>query len=421
MESGIRFIDATEADGHGLHPNEFYVKMFIINHEQNKATDPVPFKIAPEVLQKFAETVVGRPWIAFPPDNTKHVRGADTIQGILDYQKQFATGEFVKVIAGASGNIYGFAKIFPEYIPLLKKAREEGKLLPFTSPLVRMAKFNDKGEVIEGEIIHVQNVGTPGYGEVAKVAGMCEGMLNKCMQELRIAGASGQLLDYQKKLGGHSASNPNYLQTGHFDHRMSGKTLPQELITEIAGASGKEASVAVTEFAKTYPSVFEKLAKGSEVSNEENKNKPAKAPAAAEEPQGKGDDKTPKQLELPEEVKQKLAEHDELVKKWQERDAEEAKEKRLGYARIIAKAEVLRKELPADKLDARVQELFELKDGESPVDLSFTAKREEKAIEKIAGASGNPYGLPRHTMAGASGAGDKSAADVLGFMKEVGY
>lgn len=392
----VRFIDASEADAHGLDPNKFYALTFIINPKQNKAADPMPFKVAPSYLEALAKTTIGRPWIPIPPDPDKHVRGADNIAGILDYQKQYAAGEYVKVFVNpATGNAYGIAEVFPEMVPTIKAMGAAGKLLKNTSPLVAIRKQNDMGEITEGEILHVQGVRVPGYGAVAKVAGFCEGMLNKCMAELRTLGASGKLQEMREKTFNDKGFKHAPTDTPRLAMNDDDKAAVVQIVKDVlaaertAGATGAGAQAA-------------------------QEQKPATAPAAgadetADKPQGFDITKSAEYLAQASKLKE--------LESWKANtEAEQAKNARMGQARTIAKAEAFRKEIAADKVEDRVKELFEMKgtDGKTLLDLTLTAQREEKALEKIAGASGF-YEMPR------MGAPAKPKEIGLDFEQAVGF
>jgi hypothetical protein len=169
-----------------------YLQLFLFNDKQNHAADPEPFKIAESALDRIAWTAIGRPWIVHP-DGSRHVRGAsDNPADIIKHQKQFAKGE---IVAGyrnlGSNNVHMIAKVFPEFKPDVKAGKIPKS--PYLSPLIYV-KQESGDAILDAEVLHVQSVDAPGYEpEIAKISGMCEGMLNKCMTELRTLGAAGKL------------------------------------------------------------------------------------------------------------------------------------------------------------------------------------------------------------------------------------
>src|SRR2546428_2237915 len=71
---------------------------------------------------------------------------------------------------------------------------------PYTSPMVEVFR-EANGQIIDGRILHVQAVSSPGYDpSVAKIVGSCEGLLNKCSVELRALGAASALKSWQDKV-----------------------------------------------------------------------------------------------------------------------------------------------------------------------------------------------------------------------------
>jgi hypothetical protein len=210
---------------HNLDLNEdgYYIKVFVINDKQNRAADPEPFKINPKALEPIAASIVGRPFIV-GPDATKHVRGATgRANEILQVQKKWSVGEFVKSMMNPlSRNVYGIARIFPEFVKDLKKGFVRGRPLPkYSSPLVEVRRFGASGEITDGRILHVQAVDIPGYGpEVAKIVGTCDGMLNECMSELRHLGAAGKLKAYQASILGASSYDDELDIFEDFDEKV---------------------------------------------------------------------------------------------------------------------------------------------------------------------------------------------------------
>lgn len=175
-----------------------YVQLFLFNDQQNHAADPIPFKIATSALDKIVSSAIGKPWIVHL-DGSKHVRGAsDNPADIIKYQKLFAKGEIVAGYRNPdSNNVHVIAKVFPEYVQDVRSGRIPSS--PYLSPLVYVKEWRD-GEITDAEVLHVQSVDTPGYDpQIAKISGICQGMIRECMTELRALGAAGKLKESQEK------------------------------------------------------------------------------------------------------------------------------------------------------------------------------------------------------------------------------
>ena len=174
-----------------------YMQGFLINSEQNQASDPVPYKVAKFAVDKIAKTAVGRPWIPKPLPNGNHVRPYPeaTVEEIISYQKDFAAGEMVAVRKNEdTGNIHAIIAVFPEN----KQQVLNGDYAPLNSPMLGNYKI-ENDEVVDAEIIHLQSVKSSGYSPVyAKMNGVCEGPLNECMTGLRTLAAAGKLEPWRK-------------------------------------------------------------------------------------------------------------------------------------------------------------------------------------------------------------------------------
>lgn len=212
-----------------LDPNATYVASFLFNPERNNAGDPIPFKIAKESLMRIALTAIGKPWIPYPPDDAKHIRGAvgtnpNDAQAILRNQKQYSGGYIVGNFKKDSQNVYSIIKVYPEYVDKVLRDLQAGKISPFTSVLLNVLK-EQNGEIKDAEVLHIQHVEKPGYpAEIARLTGVCSGMFGECAQELRTLGASGQLQEYQKKIGNfdYMAIHQRIGRRGERDGRVLG-------------------------------------------------------------------------------------------------------------------------------------------------------------------------------------------------------
>jgi hypothetical protein len=190
------------APGRSLSEEKFYLKVFLLNDKKTNSADHEggPWKVATRAVKKIASTVVGRPLIIYP-DPTRHFRGASgNPEEIIALQQKWAIGEFVQEVVNlASLNAYGIVEVFKEFVGDVKQGLVRGKPLPqYVSPLVEPYKM-EKGEVVDGRILHVQAVDIPGFSPaLAKIVGKCDGMLGECMNKLRNLGAAGKLKAWQQ-------------------------------------------------------------------------------------------------------------------------------------------------------------------------------------------------------------------------------
>jgi hypothetical protein len=193
----------------GLPPpgqGEAYLQVFVLNDKRTNSGEHEggPFRVATGAIERIGASVVGRPFIV-GPDPTRHVRGASgTVEEVLQIQKKYAVGEFVKhFVKAGSNNVYGVVKVFKEFVD---KARN-GEIPKYSSPMIERYKYDmATGEVTDGRVLHVQGVSVPGYDPaVAKLGVACVGMLDNCMQEIRAVAAAGQLAKFQSGVpGAHS-------------------------------------------------------------------------------------------------------------------------------------------------------------------------------------------------------------------------
>jgi len=186
-------------NGHKLDSSKYYTITGMYNNKWNEAADPGRFKIATSAMDKIAKTSIGRPWIPFGNKINKHVRPHPlaTVNEILEFQKKFAGGEIVSYIYNQQSNIvYAIIEIWPDFIKMV----EDEEIYPFTSVMIGNQVFNKEGEYIDGEVLHIHSVETPGYSPTfAKFKAFCTGGIKQCMEELRPMAASGTLLKFREQ------------------------------------------------------------------------------------------------------------------------------------------------------------------------------------------------------------------------------
>lgn len=403
-------------EGFDLNEEKFFALSFLVNTKQNHAADPVPFRIAPEFLEELTKTGMGRPWLPDTLPNGKHIRPKKnaTAEEILQFQKDFAGG----VMRGywvnpLNQNANVIIEIFPEFI----KDVESGNIKPFVSLMVGNWKENDKGEIIAGEVLHLQSVDSPGYDkEIAKFLGTCEGNFNECALELEPLAAMGKLKDYRNSsiscpkkflntLGAEGTSMPEETSTTETTTETPKKEETNgtsegesKIIEKLEGIETKVESIEtkVETVEKSQETVKEAVMEVAVAANgvDEEKIKEKLGMGAAEHPDT--DNPKPKDKEEPvaaggnqkllAEVKQTKKELAEMKK---ERDAEKkvaADNERKRQVEIIIKSKLLTKEITLEDKDKITKDWMEKKSSSNPeelADLSLVAEEAEKKINSI--------------------------------------
>jgi hypothetical protein len=419
-------INELNREGFDLNVKKFYALSFLINDEQNHAADPRSFKIATSFVEPLTKTGMGRPWIPDTLPDGKHIRpkkGA-TAEEILQFQKDFAggimRGYWVNPISLNSNVII---EIFPEF----KKAVEDGDIPPFVSPMLGNWTEDKNGEVITGEILHLQSVGTPGYDpEIAKFMGTCEGDFNECAIQLEPLAAAGKLKEYRnssiscpKKFLNTLAASGIQMSLDHSQPPTEPEPKPEE---NKGGTSEGEAKIlaAVEEIKTTTETLKEaivEVATGAAGVDENAIREKMGMGAMAdhpENPEEKEKEKTlaaagaKQELESVTIAKKALKELDILKKeRADEKDILTQKE-RERQVKIIVKSKLLSKEVKIEDKDSYTKELLEKKSSTKPeelADLSLLAEDAEKRIislipeDETLGAAGlyDDYPIPEST------------------------
>ena len=371
-----------QSEGRKLDEDGYYIKVFVVNDRQNKAADPWPFKIHAKSLRQIADTIIGRPYVV-GPDPAKHVRGATSSDpaDIIQAQKRWAVGEFVATLVNElSRNVYGIVKVFPEFIKELKDGRVRGASVPpYSSCLVEPRQYDENGEIIDGRILHVQAVNRPGYGEVAKVVGTCDGMLGECMQELRALGAAGQLMQYQASL--HN-SYSNSAGTEDREPSMDENKIAELVKTGITSA--------LTEFEQKHSKVLGAAGAPAAPAQQAVQEKPEPAdPVKAPQADASGDAGQEAQPDLKAEFESMKA---DFAKETKKREAAESllreNERSHKIEKIVSLEMRLHKVSPAKKKE-RISKYQKAKDADgNPRDLDLLLESLEEEAAKTVGASG---------------------------------
>lgn len=407
--------------------NTTYILKFLFNDKLNKAADPIPFRILPDNIDNIAKSFIGRPYVYNPANSTTHIRGPkDDPQKIIEYQKKFALGLIAETIKKPNNNVYGIIEILPEY----KDDVLSGKIPLPTSPLLEPLKWDGKN-ILEARGIHLQAVKDSGYPmELTSQLGVCEGMLNKCTQELKTLGASGKLKNFQNtflntsRTIGSSLSNPE----------NQGAMSPEEMLKshdEAIKAHGKM----LEDHGKTLGSMSDKLdqvLKQTSGDPGDNYNAGEQNPEGAAKPKttGAAGQKNISFEEF-EQLKKDFADLKSLRAKEQE-DIKAREEKRLAkerenLANVIVDSEIMNKEIKEDEADKRLKYYIDLKDEDTklPVDLKLLAAKAAKQIKTVGSSKvgktiadlAEEFPTLDTPTVGASSTSKTSTADI---MKEIG-
>ena len=372
-------------EGHHLSDssNKLYISSFLINDKQNQAGDPDPFKIKSEALLDLAETAVGRPWILPPDGNDLHITGPEReFNSIIEYQKSYAGGEMVDWwVNQETHNVNVIIEVLPEYQDRVRAGDYPAEV----SPLVEFQETDPKtGELTKGRIIHLQSVNHGGYGKVAKINGLCEGMLGQCMSELKIKGATSSLTSYQKQ---HSAIfKKMYSKTKQMSENLTVEKLAEQVNAMPKLIDDKFAALK-TEIASLVKGASAVVQEGSpdatDIKSVSQKNPPKNPPTNLSEADRIKtlEDQLAIETKKREDTEKLMAEEKEKI----------TKEKRLKLATDIVNYEMQLKQINPKQQKEQVKYYFELKleDDETPADLTLLHKKLSEQVNKIKGAWGD--------------------------------
>lgn len=429
----MRLASAEELRQAGVDGEGDYLLVFIANDKPNKAgmQEGGPFWIDPAGLPEIAQSAVGMPLLV-TPDPTRHIRGATgEPEEILRIQKRYAVGEFVKAIVAASGNAWGVVKLFKEFAGKVKAAAAEGKLPPFVSPMVQIFESKN-GRITKGRILHVQAVSTPGYSpSVAKIKAACTGMLGKCMDELKVLAAAGQLAEYraQQFPDGDFADN-SLFEKGPQDKSAMGLT--DEDIAKIAAQTAL-----VIE--KKYPTIFAAAGEGEDPSGTEDgsakgstqtgalasvkgKEQPAAKPAGTSpQERSKEEQRTESERAKDPEIQRLNGEVERLKKEKQDAEAKATETARASLIKRIVEAEVQLGKVKKGKADDRTKHYQELKGEKATVGaLELLLESLEEQTGRLVAAAGDDSEYAILSASGSDGS-DSSVTDdqVIGAFAEL--
>lgn len=443
----LNTLGAAKLDDSG---NSTYIIKFAFNDQKNQATDPIPFRIATDALDKIAKTGIGRPYVFNPgiKNNVgEHVRGpVDDPKRIVEFQKKFAIGMMESTMRNkSSNNVYAIINLFPEYVDDVQSGN-----IPFpTSPLLE--PIDMKGDTIyDANWLHLQAVPASGYPmSLTSKLGMCQGMLDKCATELKTLGSSGKLKNFQKqfsytestlgslKMGndtpgqvangpdGTGAMSVDDIVKNHSkmldDHNKTLGSIQDTLKQhgDTMGSLGNKMDAVLKSVSDkegdAYPGTD--ASEGQTTGSEGAVPKPgANAKLQYAQSQKKDFNSLGSAGQQIEQMQKELAD----LKK--EREAEKARwamKEREDMAKIIVSGEIVLKEITPDKFAERVQEYVNLKDSnKNSVDLSLLANKYKKLSSNIpsVGASGDEEDrFPSLDTVGASGntTTDKSTLELM--------
>lgn len=421
--AGLRIFDEKESSDLGLSKTSTYAIGFLINAKQNKAADPIPFKVSESALEKIAKTAINKPWIPGKKgDNQLHLRkeGVADQTDVIDFHRKHAGGNIVDYYFNPNTkNVSVIVEIFPEFIDMIKN----GEIDEYLSPMLGNIKVDTTtGEIIDAEIVHIHSVESPGYERtVAKFNGTCDGPIKKCVQELQVVAAAGKLQEYRnssqtcpiqflnKKTDVSSAgmsaqesplqsqqpTTPSQPDSDPSSQILAGvdelkttlaavgdeikkieavEDANAEVLREVAAAAGIDDSKVMT-----VASMGEMAPQNNPAPTEaptENTNKPNSFGAAGEKKSLESERITKLEKQLEDQKNKQL-----------EKEKRDAEKQRVQLATIIAKGEIKLREggLDQKNLKDRVKHYVELKDTETKelIDLKLTATKYQQVLEAI--------------------------------------
>ena len=390
--------------GHDLDEEKFYAISFLLNDELNQAADPRPFQIASDFVEPLTKTGMNRPWLPDTLPNGMHIRPKEdaTAEEILEFQKEYAggimRGYFVNPI---THNANVILEIFPEYV----EAVRTNKIKPLVSPMVGNWRENESGQIVEGEILHLQSVDSSGYDpKIAKFHGTCKGDFETCRRELAPLAAAGLL----KKFRGSEITCPKkFLNTlGATGISMS---LPEEQATQSNENPTPDANVVVGELKQKVEQMETKEAEmeaklEGEIQDVDAKVTQVQADVAEIKSKVVGekseDDKTDssstetsseekpvgaagQSVTLEKQLKDTQKELQAIRKEREEEKKLLEQKERARQVNIIVKSELISHKLTVENQEKRRKELLEMKDPKNPEslrDISILAEVAEKTL-----------------------------------------
>lgn len=431
--------------------NKTYILKFLFNDQKNEATDPMPFRIATEALDKIADTFVGRPYVYNPGikgNVGEHVRGpVDDPKKIVEFQKKYAIGEILgKMRNPKTNNVYAIIEPFPEF----KEEILNGDIPLPTSPLLE--PLDMRGDTIfDARGLHLQAVQNSGYPmQLTSKLGVCVGMLNQCTAELRTLGSSGQLKKFQNNFSYTNSSIGGGMGDGDSNPAGDSSAGSKMSVEDIVANHDKmlqDHGKMLEDHGKSLGAIKDSLDQVlKNTSDKPGDNYPGTDGSKGQSTgagykgsmgsnsgtRGAAGEQQTVMIEVPKKeyeelqsiVKTVSTDFEALKKENEEKEKALAIKQRTEDARIIAEGEILTKEVPADKFEERVKfyvGLKKAKDSEELVDLSLLAEKFKKMFKsKTLGSSREFTEDERFPLLDTLGAsGNKSEVSVLDVMEDV--
>jgi len=129
---------------------------------------------------------------------------------------------------------------FTEFIEMVEKKQ----IYPYLSPMIgNQLPDNKTGQYIDGEVLHIHSVKTPGYPPtLAQFKGSCTGGIKQCMDELRPMAAAGRLLASRKHMKINYNEILQHLSTpmAAAGKKLNYRLILQHLSTPMAAAEFQE-------------------------------------------------------------------------------------------------------------------------------------------------------------------------------------
>jgi hypothetical protein len=396
-------IKQLQSEGHSLDEKKLYVIRFLFNDKWNRATQPGPFRIKTELVDKLAKDAIGTPWIILPePYTDQHPVGASA-QELAQITKKYAVGYIKSTLKYPSGNVFGIIEIFPQYEEMIKK----NEIPPLVSPLFNVIQ-EDKEGISDAQFVNLQSVNRSGYpAQLTRITSFCKNGLKECIAELSLAGAAGKETS--------SDTNKNFsISAGNIDRTMSAPQITLESVAKTVEDHGR----AIAELTDSVNRISTDVA--TIKTTLEGKQTDVNPKGAA------GEDTA--QVQIPKELLQhpaikQLAEEFEATKKSleeikKEREEEKkklAEQKRKAAAESIVTLLIKHKKLDEKNKDKEIKKYLELKNEDGSLQdldgIEATLKSvlgTEPETPTVKGA----YGV--YTIPDLKGSKDRTNAEMLG-------
>ena len=395
-------ISELNKQGHNLDESKdsLYIIRFLWNNELNKAYQPHPFRVVPELNEKLAKEAIDMPYIV-GPDPEEHLKGSDggepdTVEGLLKIQADYSIGDIKAVLKSqTNNNHYGIIKIYPNYHDDV----ENNKIPQLVSPTFAPLKWKGH-DLLDANFININSINSGGYPvSLTKIVGTCKNGIKQCMRELAPYAAAGSLRDLRSS-------------SESFSSTILGKIKPMSQQGEITlpdlAKNVEDLGRVVSEQGKSIEDIktsLAKLANGKESgeggTNDNNNNPPAGAAGPNQQALEKLDiSKHPQFVEL----QNNFDEIKKLADKREKQIAEEEAKIRVDKATSIVEMLNKGKKLSDDDKAAQIKNWVEKKDADDNLEnldlVESTLKAalpqanaDSNGTTDIASASG-PEGIP---------------------------